>query len=139
MGFEETKDGQYKSPVESFFNSWMPGGGMTYTPCGLAWRDKWGANRYAGNGAFIALVAADSGIQTDKLRKWGAEQINYLLGDNRHDGGCYSYEIGYGNKFPHHPHHRVASVYNSGFHGALAALTKLQGDGQLPATNNKCP
>merc|ERR1711941_234303 len=67
--------GQYKSPVESFFNSWMPGGGMTYTPCGLAWRDKWGANRYAGNGAFIALVAADSGIQTDKLRKWGAEQI----------------------------------------------------------------
>jgi len=171
--YEETKDGSYKGAVEGFFNSWMPGSGMTYTPCGLAWRDKWGANRYAGNAAFIALVAADAGIQTDKLRKWGAEQINYLLGDNRHNGGCYSFEIGYGSKYPQHPHHRGASVsgqtlngalvggpdsndnynddqndyvmnevatdYNSGFHGALAALTKLKGDGKLPGTNNKCP
>merc|ERR1719330_1836657 len=112
--WEETKDGQYKGPVEGFFNSWMPGGGITYTPCGLAWRDKW---------------------------------------------GCYSYEIGYGSKFPRHPHHRGASMghqldgalvggpdqndnyndsqddyvanevatdYNSGFHGALAALSKMQ-------------
>jgi len=170
--WEETKDGQYKGPVEGFFNSWMPGGGITYTPCGLAWRDKWGSNRYAGNAAFIALVAADSGIQTGKLQKWAAEQINYLLGDNRHDGGCYSYEIGYGSKFPRHPHHRGASMghqldgalvggpdqndnyndsqddyvanevatdYNSGFHGALAALSKMQGAGSVPATNNKCP
>jgi len=170
--YEETKDGQYKAPVEGFLNSWMPEGGMTYTPCGLAWRDKWGANRYAGNAAFIALVAADSGIQTGKMQKWAAEQINYLLGDNRHNGGCYSFEIGYGSKFPQHPHHRGASMghqltgalvggpdqndnynddqndyvmnevatdYNSGFHGALAALSKLQAAGQVPATSNKCP
>lgn len=26
----------------------MPGGSVPYTPCGLAWRDQWGANRYAG-------------------------------------------------------------------------------------------
>jgi len=170
--YEETKEGKYKQAIEGFFNSWMPGSGMTYTPCGLAWRDKWGANRYAGNAAFMAMLAADSGIQTDKLRSWGAEQINYLLGDNRHDGGCYSFEIGYGSKFPRHPHHRGASMghqldgalvggpdqgdnynddqndyvmnevacdYNSGFQGALAALSKLQKAGQTPSTNNKCP
>jgi len=169
--WEATKDAQYKGPVEAFMGSWMPGS-ITYTPCGLAWRDKWGANRYAGNAAFLALAAAESGINTASYRKWAAEQINYLLGDNRHNGGCYSYEIGYGSKFPQHPHHRgasqghqlngalvggpdqndnynddqndyvmneVATDYNSGFHGALAALSKLQGANQVPATNNKCP
>jgi len=169
--WEETKDAQYKAPVEGFFNSWQPGS-MTYTPCGLAWRDKWGSNRYAGNAAFIALVAADTGIMTGKLQKWANEQINYLLGDNHHNGGCFSYEIGYGSKFPQHPHHRgasfghqlngalvggpdqndgyndsqddyvaneVATDYNAGFHGALAALSTLQKAGSLPSTNNKCP
>ncbi|GFR70539.1 endoglucanase [Elysia marginata] len=107
--YEATKEGQYKGAVEKFFNSWFPGGGITYTPCGQAWRDKWGSNRYAGNSAFMALLAAEMGIQTDKYRKWAVEQINYILGDNRHDGGCYSFEIGYGSKFPRNPHHRAAS------------------------------
>merc|ERR1712121_103157 len=171
--YEETKDGSFKGAAEAFFNSWMPGSGMTYTPCGQAWRDKWGANRYAGNAAFAALVAAEAGIMQGKLRTWANELINFLLGDNRHDGGCYSYEIGYGSKFPRHPHHRgasttgqqlngalvggpdqndnynddqndyvmneVATDYNSGFHGALAALASLDARGQLPRTNNKCP
>ncbi|KAH9505668.1 hypothetical protein Btru_055466 [Bulinus truncatus] len=56
-----------------------------------------------------ALVAADSGIEVDKYRQWAVEQINYILGDNPHDGGCYSYEIGYGTKYPLQPHHRAAS------------------------------
>lgn len=117
--YEETKDAAYKGALEAFFNSWLPGGGMTYTPCGLAWRDRWGANRYAGNSAFAALVAAEDGIMTDKLRKWAVEQINYLLGDNHHDGGCFSFEIGYGSKFPRHPHHRGASVGGHILQGAL--------------------
>jgi len=107
--WEETKDTTYKDEVVGFFKGWLPGGQITYTPCGLAFRDKWGANRYAANSAFIALISAESGIQTDELRKWGVEQINFLLGDNKHDGGCYSYQIGYGSKFPMQPHHRGAS------------------------------
>lgn len=117
--YSETKDGGVKSAIEGFFNSWMPGSGMTYTPCGLAWRDKWGSNRYAGNAAFAAMVAADLGINTDTLRKWATEQINYLLGDNHFQGGCYSYEIGYGSKYPQHPHHRAASVNGKVLQGAL--------------------
>jgi len=112
--YEETNDDQYKNEVQGFMRDWMPGGSVPYTPCGLAWRDKWGANRYAGNVAFLAIAAAEAGINTDVYRKWGVEQINYLLGDNSHDGGCFSYEIGVGKKSPKNPHHRSASCPDIG-------------------------
>ncbi|XP_059173975.1 endoglucanase E-4-like [Physella acuta] len=110
--YEETQNTVYKNAVVGFLEGWMPGSGITYTPCGLAWRDKWGANRYAGNAAFMALLAAESGLNTAKYRKWAVEQINYILGDNSHDGGCYSFQIGYGSKYPRQPHHRGASCPN---------------------------
>ncbi|CAL1532027.1 unnamed protein product [Lymnaea stagnalis] len=107
-----TKEAQYQTPVVNFFNAWLPGGSVQYTPCGLAWRDQWGATRYAANAAFLALAAADFGIDAAKYRKWGVEQINYILGDNKYSGGCYSFEIGYGTKYPKNPHHRASSCPN---------------------------
>ncbi|KAK6970552.1 endoglucanase A-like isoform X2 [Biomphalaria glabrata] len=188
--YEETQSSVYKDAVVEYLTTWLPGGTLTYTPCGLAWRIKWGSLREAANNAFIALVAAESGIESDKYRKWAVEQINYILGDNPHDGGCFSYQVGYGTKYPLHPHHRgsscpdrpapcdwnnfnstapnpqvlvgalvggpdendiyedkrddyvtneVATEYNAGFQGALAAIIHLQSKNLLPVTNNKCP
>ncbi|KAK0059955.1 endoglucanase A-like isoform X1, partial [Biomphalaria pfeifferi] len=188
--YEETQSSVYKDAVVEYLTTWLPGGTLTYTPCGLAWRSKWGSLREAANNAFIALVAAESGIESDKYRKWAVEQINYILGDNPHDGGCFSYQVGYGTKYPLHPHHRgsscpdrpapcdwnnfnsaapnpqvlvgalvggpdendiyqdkrddyvtneVATDYNAGFQGALAAIIHLQSKSLLPVTNNKCP
>jgi hypothetical protein len=54
--YEETKDNTYKGEVQSMMRDWMPGGSVAYTPCGLAWRDKWGSNRYAGNTLLILYV-----------------------------------------------------------------------------------
>jgi endoglucanase len=113
--YEVTGDNYYRAAVDNYFTyNWFPGtiGSIAYTPCGLAWRDKWGSLRAAANSAYIALIAAELGIQTTKLRQWAAEQINYILGDNKHDGGCYSFEIGYGSKYPLRPHHRGASCPN---------------------------
>ena len=62
----------------------------------------------AGNSAFVALAAAEAGIATAQYRTWAVEQINYLLGDNHHDGGCFSFAIGVGSKYPVNPHHRGA-------------------------------
>ncbi|XP_005099312.1 endoglucanase E-4 [Aplysia californica] len=109
--YEETHNADYRRDVEGYFSSWLPGGTsqIPYTPCGLAWRSLWGANRYAGNSAFLALIAAEAGIGTLRYRKWAVEQINFILGDNKHDGGCFSYQIGYGSKYPLRPHHRAAS------------------------------
>ncbi|CAG5117186.1 unnamed protein product [Candidula unifasciata] len=110
--------GDQEQPVQRgcgivlFTDGWLPSGDIDYTPCGLAWRDKWGSLGYSGSAAYIALVAADLGIQPAKLRQFAVEQINYILGDNKHDGGCYSYEIGYGSKYPLRPHHSGASCPN---------------------------
>ncbi|XP_025084443.1 LOW QUALITY PROTEIN: uncharacterized protein LOC112558290 [Pomacea canaliculata] len=111
MVYNETYSGssQLKDPIEGFFKGWLPGGTVKYTPCGLAWRDMWGANRYAGGAAFAALAAAETGLNTATYRAWAIEQINYMLGDNKVDGGCFSFEIGYGSKYPKSPHHRSAS------------------------------
>ncbi|XP_025102664.1 uncharacterized protein LOC112569160 [Pomacea canaliculata] len=106
--YEETGDRSYKDVVVQFMDSYMPDQ-MDYTPCGMAFRNEWGSNRYAGNTAFAALAAAEAGINVAEYRRWAVEQINVLLGDNRHDGGCFSYQIGYGTKYPLRPHHRASS------------------------------
>ncbi|KAH9505663.1 hypothetical protein Btru_055446 [Bulinus truncatus] len=111
--YEETGESQYESALLNYLNTWLPGGTVDYTPCGLAWRFKWGSLREMANTAFLALLAAESGFKSDRLRKWSVEQINYILGDNPHDGGCFSYQIGYGTKYPLHPHHRAASCPDS--------------------------
>ncbi|XP_035826523.1 endoglucanase A-like [Aplysia californica] len=116
--FEETKDAKYKNAVINFFNDWAtsPGAGkVDQTPCGLVWRSQWGANRYAANAAFIALVAAEDGINAASYRKFAVEQINYILGDNKKNAKqCFSYEIGYGNHYPQQPHHRGSSCPSHG-------------------------
>ncbi|XP_071111805.1 uncharacterized protein [Haliotis cracherodii] len=104
--YEATTDTAYKNEVEGFFQGWLPGGSITYTPCGQAWRDQWGSNRYAGDAAFVALVAADAGLDTAKYREWAVGQMNYILGDNNYG---ISYQIGFGTKYPRNPHHRSAS------------------------------
>jgi len=104
--YMHTKEDQYKQKVVNFINDWKPGGGITYTPCGLAWRNQWGSNRYAGGAAFIATMAAEEGINSDEYKKWAMTQINYLLGDNKQH---MSFEVGFGNNFPKKAHHRGSS------------------------------
>lgn len=38
----------YAAQVDDFIRSYMPGGKLTQTPCGLAWRLGVGPLRYAG-------------------------------------------------------------------------------------------
>lgn len=106
--FEETGSDHYKQEVLGFLRGWQrgPGGHLTYTPCGLAWFSDRGSNSYAANAAFVALLAAEAGLNNNTNRAWAAQQINYILGDN---SGCYSYQIGHGHAYPLFPPHRAAS------------------------------
>lgn len=106
--YQMTKDNGYKNDVQAFLDSWMPNGGITYTPKGLAWRDAWGSLRYSANSAFIALVAADQGLKPGTYRQFAMRQINYMLGDTGR-----SYVVGFGNNPPTRPHHRAASCPNA--------------------------
>lgn len=104
--YEETGNELYKYDIEAFVKSYLPKGSVIQTPCGLAWLDQWGPNRYAANAAFIALMAAEEGIHAANYKAWALSQINYLLGDNKQN---MSYEIGFGKTYPRNPHHRGSS------------------------------
>ena len=41
---------------------YMPGGSVAYTPCGMAWRDKWGSNRYAGTSVCLSVCPSGTSV-----------------------------------------------------------------------------
>jgi len=99
----------YIDSIERNMDYWMPGGGITYTPGGLAWLDSWASLRYAANASLIAFVWADdsrgNAAKKTGYRNFAVRQIKYILGDNPRAG---SYIIGFGANYPQNPHHRTA-------------------------------
>ena len=100
---------EYIDSVERNLDWWMPSGGITYSPGGLAWLDSWGALRYAANTAFLAFMWVDSPYVTSSkvssYLNFAETQINYALGDNPNSR---SYICGFGTNPPVNPHHRTA-------------------------------
>ena len=96
---------EYRDYVEQHLDYWLPGGGITHTPGGLAWLNTWGSLRYAANTAFLAFAYAELvGDKPDSSYRTFAEgQINYILGDNPRNS---SYVCGFGENPPQYPHHR---------------------------------
>ncbi|MGA1979112.1 MAG: glycoside hydrolase family 9 protein [Sedimentisphaerales bacterium] len=99
----------YIDSIERNLDYWMPGGGITYTPGGLAWLDSWGSLRYAANASLLAFIWADDSLgnatKKSTYRNFAERQIKYILGDNPRAG---SYVIGFGVNPPRNPHHRTA-------------------------------
>lgn len=101
-----TGEAKYRNAIETHLDFWQPGGGISYTPGGLAWLDTWGSNRYAANTSLIAFLYAEMvGDPDGRYREFGERQINYVLGDNPRNS---SYVCGFGENFPTQPHHRGA-------------------------------
>ena len=101
-----TGEGSYKDDAVKYYQ-WLQNTAQK-TPKGLLWLSQWGSNRYAANSAFLLMQAKKidripAGDQ-DSYFKFGADQINYMLGD-----GGRSYMVGFGNNPPQKPHHRSSS------------------------------
>eukprot|EP01133_Synstelium_polycarpum_P015025 gene15025-17772_t len=92
----------YINDIEGFLNYWLPGGGVSYTPGGLAWIRQWSPNRYAATTAFLMSVY---GVEGDKYTEFTKKQMSYLLGDNPNK---QSFVVGYGPNHPINPHHRAS-------------------------------
>ncbi|MCL2633570.1 MAG: glycoside hydrolase family 9 protein [Oscillospiraceae bacterium] len=103
----ETDEQKYKDMVEKNLDFWMRGGGIHYTPKGLAWLTEWGSLRHSTTMAYIAGVYSQySGCPSSKKDTYwnfAVEQINYALGS-----AGRSYVIGFGVNPPVNPHHRTA-------------------------------
>ncbi|GAM24422.1 hypothetical protein SAMD00019534_075970 [Acytostelium subglobosum LB1] len=91
---------EHKKDVEDCLDYWLPGGGVTYTPGGLAWLRKWGPCRYAANMAFLASVHGG-----DKYTNFTVSQVDYILGKNPKQ---QSFVVGIGPNYPVNPHHRAS-------------------------------
>ncbi|XP_069139614.1 uncharacterized protein [Argopecten irradians] len=109
--YEATAKPIYRNLVASFLQSYLSGSDVTHTPKGLAWLDKWGTLRYSANSAFIALMAAETGIADSpalvtSYRNYARSQLHYMFGENEINR---SYVIGFGQNFPTQPHHRSSS------------------------------
>jgi hypothetical protein len=100
-----TGEQRYKTDAENHLSYWLPGGGIAYTPGGLAWLNTWGSLRYAANTSFIAFAYAQlvGDHEDGRYRALGESQINYILGDNPRNS---SYVCGFGKNSPRSPHHR---------------------------------
>lgn len=110
-----TGDSQYRADAERWLDYWSTGYNgqrVPYTSGGLAQLDQWGANRYAANTAWIALVYSDylKGIDPTNSRvqtyyDFAVGQMEYLLGNNPMG---HPYQIGLEANGPSNPHHRTA-------------------------------
>ncbi|MEY3896716.1 MAG: hypothetical protein RLZZ214_2236, partial [Verrucomicrobiota bacterium] len=106
----------YRVDAERWLDYWsigVNGQKVPTTPGGLAWRDQWGALRYAANTAFCAFVYADRvNNPGGRYSTFARTQIEYALGANP---AGRSYVCGFGNHPPMNPHHRNAhaSVTNN--------------------------
>lgn len=105
MMYEITKDASYKAAVDHNLDYWY--NGVPTTSGGLKYLNQWGCLRYSAAESMVAIEYY--GITKDEAAKNFAEkQIGYILGDNPNN---YSFIIGYGSKYPTHPHHRAANGY----------------------------
>jgi len=119
MMYEITKDSSYKAAVEHNLNAWYTS--IPKTPGGLVYLNQWGCLRYAAAQSMVAIEYY--GLTKDAAAKsFATKQINYILGDNPNN---YSYIVGYGDKYPKHPHHRAANGYTYADSGNLREAKNL--------------
>jgi hypothetical protein len=97
----------FKSQLSRTINNWVRGAGeIKVSPKGQRFISQWGSNRYIGNAAAIALMAAPhfDPAFANTARCFAVSQINYVLGD-----AGRSFMVGFGKDPPLRPHHRNAA------------------------------
>lgn len=97
-----TGQAKYKDAVTSNLNYWM--NSVPKTPGGVKFLTEWGMLRYSASASMLALLQYKL-TNDEKLKTFAKSQIDYILGNNPAN---MSYVIGFGNKWPQHPHHRAA-------------------------------
>jgi endoglucanase len=78
---------------------------LNLTPAGYAMINTWGSARYNCGAQLCALVYQKAHPARTDIAAWARGQMEYLMGNNPMG---YSYIVGYGGAYAHHPHHRAA-------------------------------
>jgi len=78
---------------------------LKLTPAGYGMINTWGSARYNCAAQLCALVLQKYNPELTGFGDWAKSQMDYILGDNPMG---YAYEVGYGDAWAVHPHHRAA-------------------------------
>ncbi|MEJ6951302.1 glycoside hydrolase family 9 protein [Natronospora cellulosivora (SeqCode)] len=103
--YQITNKDIYKDALEYNLDYWLYS--LETTPGGLKYLSNWGVLRYVSAASMLALMYYEE-TDDEALKEFAHSQIDYILGDNPED---MSYLIGYGERWPKHPHHRAANGY----------------------------
>ncbi|XP_070551480.1 uncharacterized protein [Ptychodera flava] len=105
MMYVNTSDTKYLKPMKKALDRWFPGSRhVMYSPRGLAVVSSMRPVKRCADIAFVALVAAKHGIDTERYSQWARQQIHYALGDTGR-----SFLTVFGKNPPLRPHHRGSS------------------------------
>ena len=117
--YQLTNDKVYLDAVKYSVDYWI--NNVPTTSGGMKYLTQWGCLRYSAAQSMIATqyyaLTKDSAAKS-----FAKKQIDYILGDNP---SGYSYIVGYGSKYPKHPHHRAANGYTYADSGNLKEAKNL--------------
>ncbi|MEN8905849.1 MAG: glycoside hydrolase family 9 protein [Clostridiales bacterium] len=94
---------KYKIVAQENIDYWI--NDLEKTPAGLGYLHQWGVLKYAASEAFTIMVY-NKVYPTPEYVDFAKSQIDYILGSNPEN---LSYVVGFGDNYPHYPHHRAAS------------------------------
>ena len=84
--------------------------------------DGWGVLRFPANQAFVEGLKAKMDDNLTKVDPYALASIEYIMGSN---GRKFSYIVGFGENYPHYPHHRNFYGLDNNDEGNLTTQPKF--------------
>ncbi len=94
-----TEQSNAKTALSFLANMYLPTSGHLMN----VKNDGWGILRFPANQSFVRGLYAKMCGDLDKVDPYALASIEYIMGGN---GKKFSYIVGFGDKYPHYPHHR---------------------------------
>lgn len=84
--------------------------------------DAWGILRFPANQSFVQGLKAKMDGEMTKVDPYALRSIEYIMGSN---GKKFSYIVGFGENYPHYPHHRNYYGLDNNDEGSLTTQPKF--------------
>lgn len=111
-------DANAKKALAFYANMYKPSSGKILNKK----NDGWGILRFPANQAFVLALNDKVNGEADKLNPYSLASIEYIMGSN---GRKFSYIVGFGENYPHYPHHRNFYGLDNNDEGSLTTQPKF--------------
>lgn len=113
-----TEQANAKTAMAFYANLYKPSSGYILN----VKKDGWGVLRYPANQAFVLGLNAKLNNNLATVDPYSLATIEYIMGSN---GNKFSFIVGFGDKYPHYPHHRNFYGLDNNDEGSLTTQDKF--------------